>query len=113
MENPGLILSENGDEIFDPNNPYDRIKENLDGKLWSDYFLSCCCPCCVLIQMHRQEAHKHRLEKLAELKLPSDAKIPKEDSPTFDFIFEHTYCPKIVFFIGAGFYKMFCCWLNC
>jgi len=63
--------------------------------------------------MHRQEAYKHKLEKLHELKLPFDAEIPTEESPTMDFIFEHTYCSRITLFTLMGLYKIFCCCLEC
>lgn len=93
--------------------PNERAKENLDGRLLSDCCASYFCPCCVLNQMHRQEAYKHKLEKLHELKLPFDAEIPTEESPTMDFIFEHTYCSRITLFTLMGLYKIFCCCLEC
>jgi len=86
-------------------------KENLDGRLLTDCCASYFCPCCVLNQMHRQEAYKHKLEKLHELELPFDAETEKSSST--DFIFEHTYCSRITLFTLLGLYKIFCCCLDC
>ena len=93
--------------------PNERAKDNLDGRLLTDCCASFFCPCCVLNQMHRQEAYKHKLEKLHELKLPFDAEIPSEESPKMDFIFEHTYCSRITMMIMLGLFKIFCCCLEC
>ena len=89
-----------------------RTKENFDDKKWVDYVASCFCPCCVLIQMHRQEAYKFILAKRKELNLSPDEKIPKDEKPTFEFVFEETYCPRVAFGIGFCLFKIFCCWLE-